>query len=239
MNALRNLFDNLKERLRSAWTEQMDSELVIRLRERFDELPTLAQKGIIAASIFLASLLLLWWPLSNITDSRDFNAKFEDHRQLLKELQQVQRDIASGPNPPMTAPPATFKSVFDQKLVANGIKPEQIKESLDVPTQIVSGTEERGFQYRIKKLTIRQIVDVTYEIEHTDPGLRILNLEIKNTDPDPHYYELTFKLVSYAPKISEIPGGGGGLIDSIKKNPGAPPGAPPSGFAPAVPTGTL
>jgi hypothetical protein len=216
MESLKNLFDNLKEKFKAAWAEQMESEVVIRLRERFDELPSLGQKAILTLSVLFGALILLWWPLSNLMDANDFNSKFDDHRELLKELQQVQRDIVSGPNPPFSTAPVNLKGQFDQKLSAGGVKPDQIKESVATPTRSVSGVDERGYVYQIQKLTIRQAVDLGYELEHSDPNLKLLDLKIVNNNPDPHYYDVTFKLVSYAAKAADIPSSGGGIIDSLK-----------------------
>ncbi len=65
MDSIRNLIENLKERIKAAWSEQQESELFISTKEKFEALPPVAQRSILAGILFFLILLVLWWPLSN------------------------------------------------------------------------------------------------------------------------------------------------------------------------------
>src|SRR5271154_3840163 len=104
MNQLKNLIENLKEKIKAAWAEQQESELFISTKEKFEALPAPAQRAIVVGVLFFLVLLILWWPLSNFLDSVDFNGKFDDRRQTLKELIRIEKDLASQPS--MAVPPS-------------------------------------------------------------------------------------------------------------------------------------
>jgi len=217
MEVLNNLFETFKEKAKAIWAEQMESELVIRLKERFEELPPIGQRGVVFGAIGIVIIVVLWWPVSNLMDASDLNQRFEERRQLLKELLQIQRDSASGDVVPLSPPPTALKVQLDQKIAQAGIKPEQVKESNELPPKNINGAQEQGLRYRLEHLTVRQAVDLGYEMEHTDPSLKLVGLDVVGNDPDPHFYEVAYKLVNYAPKIASA-GGGEGIIDTIKKN---------------------
>jgi len=221
MDALKNFFESLKEKLKAAWAEQQESELFISTKEKFEALPVAAQKAITVSGLFFLILLILWWPLSNFLDSMDFNGKFDDRRQTLKELLKIERDLASQPNMPMPPAPSSMKVQFDQKITGAGVKPEQVKEQSEMPQQNVGGAEQRGFQYRITHLTVRQALDLSYELEHTDPSFKVAGLELAAEPQDPHFYVVGIKIVSFAPKVADAGAPGRGLIDVIKKKSGA------------------
>jgi hypothetical protein len=217
MDALKSLLDNLKEKLKAGWAEQQESELYISTKEKFEALPTVAQRAIIAGIAFLAVLVVLWWPLSNFIDSVDFNSKFDERRQTLKELLRIERDIANNPNVPVPPAPSSMKGQFDSKIAGAGIKPDQIKDQSEMAPQMVAGANQQGFQYRIAHLTVRQALDLSYELEHTDPNFKLAGLELLAEPKDPHFYELGIKIVSFAPKIADLGAPGKGIVDSIKK----------------------
>lgn len=231
MDAFKNFFDNLKERLKTAWEEQQESPTFIAIKERYEELPPLAQKGVLWGLVAFGLILLFWWPVSDLTDSWNSSSQFEERRGHLKELLHIERDIAASPALPLAPPPPALKSQFDQKIAAAGVKPEQVKEASEV-NPAYRGVESRGFRYRIDRVTIRQGLDIAYEIEHTDPSLKLLDLEFSANATDPHFYEVAFNVVNFSPKSgAPEPGStGSAILDAVKKK-----GELPSGQRPTIP----
>lgn len=204
MNAIKNLIENIKERIKAAWAEQQESELFVSTKEKFEALPVPAQKAITLSALFFLILLILWWPLSNFLDSVDFNSKFEDRRQTLKELLRIERDLASQPNMPMPPAPSSMKAQFDQKITGAGVKTGQVVDQSEMPPQSINGAQQRGFQYHINHLTIRQALDLSYELEHTDPSFKLAGLELIAEPQDPHFYGVSIRVVSFAPKSQKL-----------------------------------
>jgi hypothetical protein len=218
MESLKTLLENLKEKIKVAWAEQQETELYISTKEKFEALPATTQKLIIAGVCFLVAVLFLWWPVSNFLDSMDSNSRFNEQRQVLKELFRIDRDMAGGPNVPVPPALSSLKATFDGKIAASGIKPDQIKDQSEMPPQNVGGADQKGFQYHIAHLTIRQALDLSYELEHTDPSLKLGGLELIAEPQDPHFYEVGIKLVTFAPKVADLGSPGKGIIDVIKRN---------------------
>jgi hypothetical protein len=216
MDSVKALLENLKERIKAAWAEQQESELFISTKEKFEALPAAAQRGILVGILFLLILLVLWWPLSNFLDSTDFNSKFDERRQTLKELLRIERDISSQPQLPAPPTPGSMKAQFDLKMASNGIKPEQIKDQGELPSQNVGGANQQGYQYRITHLTIRQAMDLGYDLEHVDPSFKLAGIELSAEPQDPHFYIVGIQVVNFAPKIAEAEIPGKGIVDAIK-----------------------
>ncbi len=220
MDAVKSFIENLKEKLKTAWAEQQESEFYISTKEKFEALPALTHKLIVTGVGFLIAILFLWWPVSNFVDSVSFNSKFDEDRLMLKELFRIDRDMASGPNVPTPPAPVSLKALFDGKIAAAGIKPEQIKDQSEMPPQNVGGADQKGFQYHIAHLTVRQAIDLSYELEHTDASLKVGGLELAAEPQDPHFYEVGIKLVTFAPKVADAGAPGKGIVDAIKKSRG-------------------
>jgi hypothetical protein len=221
MESLKAALENLKEKIKTSWAEQQESPWFIALKERFDELPPLGQKGVLWGTLAFIAFLVLSWPVSSLMESYELGDRFEERRQVLKDLLKIARDVAASPNVPTPPSPAVFKAQFDQRITAAQVKPEQIKESGELPPTTVAGTDQKGFFYRIEKLTIKQAMELGYDLEHSDPSLRLLSMEITAQKPDPHYYDVLYKVVNYAPKASENLAPGGAIADALKNRPGS------------------
>ena len=75
--SLQALIDSLKERLKNIAQEQQESELFIRLKEKYDSLSTLGQRLVKALALIFTLFIILWLPLSNLMDASDINSNFE------------------------------------------------------------------------------------------------------------------------------------------------------------------
>src|SRR5438105_512127 len=98
IETFKNILENLKEQLKNAWTAQQESAAFIALKEKFEELPPLAQKAVGWGALGFGILFVLWWPLSNLIDSSDLSRRFEEKRQILRDLVRIERDLASAPS---------------------------------------------------------------------------------------------------------------------------------------------
>jgi hypothetical protein len=63
MEVLKNIFESLKEQLKNAWAAQQESALFIAIKEKFEELPPLAQKAVGWGSLAMVVLFVLLWAL--------------------------------------------------------------------------------------------------------------------------------------------------------------------------------
>ena len=71
--AIAILYENLKEKLKTALAEQQESELYIRAKEKYESFPYNIQKLIKYSSIVFLLLVVMWWPMSLFFESSDLN----------------------------------------------------------------------------------------------------------------------------------------------------------------------
>jgi type II secretory pathway component PulM len=199
-----NLYENLKERLKGALQAQQESELYLRLKEKYESLPYTGQKAIKFSGLALILILILWLPFSFFTDSMDLNSHFEERRQSLKDILKLQRDFAAVPAPPVAPAPMSLKGALDQKIISHGVTQEQIKEVVEDNGGGPSNVEQKGIGYTIQHVTIRQALDIAYELEQTDKSFHLSNFEVMAEQQDPHFYSLKLKIINFSPKIQAI-----------------------------------
>lgn len=201
MDSLKEFFDNLKERIKTLIQEQQESELFISLKERYHALTPTMQKVVKWSAISFAAMMILWMPVFSFLDSVSRNGEFEDRRQSLKDLLKIERDYATI-TIATPANPFAMKGLMDQKLMAFGVKPEQIKDTTETSEPVVGSknVEQKGIQYQLLHLTIRQAIDVSCELEQMDKNLKLQDFELTAEPADPHYYNLRLKLITFVPK---------------------------------------
>lgn len=184
--------------------DQQESALFISIRERYEELPPIIQRAVLWSGGGIVMLMLLWWPMSNLMESSDVSTRFEEKRGALKELFKLSRDIQSAPDVPIAPRPMSIKAQFDQEVANAGVKPDQVKEAVEIPTSSLGSVEKVGILYRIGRITIKQAVDLGYNLQKLASGLHLAAFNLTADKADPHFYEVVFKIISYTPKMAEV-----------------------------------
>ncbi len=236
MEFLKNILESFLERLKTSWAEQQESPWFIALKERFEELPPLSQKLVMWTGFLFVATLILYWPATTMMDASEMADRFEEKRYALKDLLHITRDVAAAPTVLTPGPPSSLKAIFDQKIAAASVKPEQVKSSGEIPTSDIMGAEQRGYFYQIHKLTIKQAVSLAFELEHADFSLKLSGFELIAQNTDPHFYDVNYKIVNFAPKTAQSLLPGGGLLDAVKSKLPPPPPSIPKGQAPSIPS---
>lgn len=204
MDALNQFLENLKEKFKLALQEQQESELYLSLKEKYDALSNSGQLLVKIGGSILLLMGILFYPTMSFIDSTDLSAQFQEKREALKDLLKIERDYSAFTFTQPAQAPFAMKSMLDQKILAQGIKVEQIKDTVDASGGGPAQVEQRGVLYTIQHVTVRQAIDVAYELEQTDRSLRIADLELIATQADPHFYDMKIKLINFSAK-AEIP----------------------------------
>lgn len=203
MSALTSLIENIKERLKVILAEQQESELYIKIKDKYDELPTHMQRVVKYSSYSLALVFVLWLPLTSVLDSVDQNTEFGEQRAALKDFLKIQREFSALPVIPNPPSPMTLKGPMDQKIMAQGVAPTQIKETVEDNKGSPVNVEMKGIRYHIQHVTIKQALNIAYELENIDKSLRLSDLELTAEQKDPHFYDLKFRIINFAPKTQQ------------------------------------
>lgn len=207
MDKLKELFDQLKDAFMARWERFQESDTYISLHEKYDNLPARGQKLVILVSFVLAFLIVFSIPYAWFSTSQNSVVEFEDTKRTISELFEVSQEIKNIPPQGVGVTAADLRLRIDRILSEKGLGKEQITSvnetqftnpqgSVLIPSQI----NAQGIETNLKKLTLKQIVDIGYEFERISPLVKVLNLEIKATPEDMHYYDVQFRVSSFSVK---------------------------------------
>ena len=207
MDKLKEIIDQLKDTLTARWEQFQETDTYISLKEKYDNLPTKGQKLVTLGAFLFAFLIVISIPLAWFTASQNSVVEFEDTKTTISDLLEISQEIKNIPTDSMDINPGELKSRVEKILAEKGLGKDQIsgvnqtqftnpQGSNLIPPQI----NAQGIETNLKKLTLKQIVDIGYELERISPLVKVLNLEVKATPEDVHYYDVQFRVSSFSVK---------------------------------------
>ncbi len=230
-------FDSLKEqildRLGTIWGQIRETSIYINLSAKYEELTPSMQKLVNAGGVLAALLIVFSIPLSYLSTSSDNVTLFEEYRDTLRELLNVQREIAQAPDVPQAPPTEQVKGRIQQILTEAGLGPEQIREVKDADTAgdpptstIPNVVKQNGVVATLLKLNLKQVLDIGFQMQNIGPNLYLTSMDMTASKDDPHYYDVIYRVVGFA--VEEAPAAPeDGAAAPNKKGPPPPP--PPGG----------
>lgn len=212
MDKLKEIFDQFKDVFLARWDQFQESDTYISMREKYDNLPPRGQKFVVFAAFFMAFLMIFSIPYAWYATSQTSVVEFEDTKNTITDLLEVSQEIKNIPPQSLGMTSAELKAKVDKILAEKGLGKEQITSvnetqftnpqgSQLIPTQITA----TGVETNLKQLTLKQIVDIGYEFERISPLVKLLNLEMKATQADVHYYDVQFRVSSFSVKEATTP----------------------------------
>lgn len=209
MDKLKEIFDQLKDTAMARWDQFQETDTYISLREKYDNLPQKAQKLVIFASFFMLFLVVFSVPYAWYSASQTSVVEFEDTKTTINDLLEVSQEVKNIPPQSLGMTSSDLKSKTERILAEKGLGKEQITSlnetqftnpqgSQLIPPQITAS----GVEASLKQLTLKQVVDIGYELERISPLVKVLNLEMRATEADVHYYDVQFRVSSFSVKES-------------------------------------
>lgn len=205
MEKLLVIFEQIKEQFLARWEQFQDSETYLQLKEKYDNLSPLGQKSLIALSVFFVFLFIFVTPYSWYATSEEYVLSFEDNKNLITNLLDVSQEAKKIPQHTQKLSSSDLKNRMDKILQDKWIPKEQIERIAESQFKnpqgsnlIPHGIDQNGVELNIKKLTLKQIVDLGYEFERISPMVKTLSLEMKASPENPHYYNTEFKISSFS-----------------------------------------
>lgn len=207
MDKLKEVFEQFKDTVLARWDQFQETDTYISLREKYDNLPPRGQKLAVFAAFFMAFLVIFSVPYAWHAASQSSVAEFEDTKETIGELLEVSQEVKNIPPQSLGISSADLKMRTDKILAEKGLGKEQITSvnetqftnpqgSQLIPAQIIAN----GIEANLKQLTLKQIVDIGYEFERISPLVKVLNLEMRATEADVHYYDVQFRVSSFSVK---------------------------------------
>lgn len=207
MDKLKELIDQIKDTLSARWDEIQETDTYISLREKYDNLPQAGQKLVIFLAFAFSFLIVFSIPYGWFSNSQSSVVEFEDTKNTISDLLEVSQGIKNIPPQGLGLSSSDLKTQADKILSEKGLGKDQITSinetqftnpqgSKLIPPQI----NAIGIETNLKKLTLKQIVDIGYEFERISPLVKILNMEMNATPEDHHYYDVQFRVSSFSVK---------------------------------------
>lgn len=204
-------FESLKEKLRDQFTELwgriQETSLFQNAREKFEALNTRMQKIIIASIAMLGVLFLFSFPYSNITSSQGNLEVFEENRSLIRRLLKAAKTLKEPSPLPPEMPGEVLTSEVNRALdefhlvgeQMGGVQPLNEKATTLVP----DGVKQVAVMLQLKKLNLKQIVEISHRLQSLSIGVRLMGLDIRENAASSHYFDVNYKLVNFSvPRVA-------------------------------------
>lgn len=201
-------FDDLKDQIRDVGSRIgsriQESSAYLELQEKFQGLSPTAQKISLLLAGILGLLVVLLVPLMFFFSSMDYVTQYEDKQQLIRDLFRVSRETASLPPAPSPISTADLEVSARNSLSRVRLQPEQIASVAALPSASVPGIskaiEQSAVAVELKRLNLRQLIDAGHELQLVHPTAKLMGIEVRAGQPDPHYFDVTYKIIAFSAK---------------------------------------
>jgi len=199
---LNDFVERFSERCKALWGEFQESQIFIRIKEKIDELPSAVQKGLLWGSAGLVIFIIISIPFSAYWSSTDFEDEFVETKDTIKDLLKLSRSGAGGEN--YEGPGPSFLRGRASTIFADaGLIPEQIEPTTEINSKgdsklIPSSITQKGIQVNLKKLNLKQVLDIGHRLENIHPNVFLTGLDMVANSEDNHYYDVSYILVGFS-----------------------------------------
>lgn len=201
--ALEAIKDQIRDQVIALWGRVQESSLYNSLMEQYQAWPTSVQRLVAFGSGFLVVLMVLSIPYSRIDSASVSVAEFTEYRTLLRDLLRIGR--AAKEPPPL---PPGFTALDLQTQIQNltgelALVPEQLVGVLPLDERPAGSlappaVQQQGVSASFKKLNLSQVLDIGFRLQMISPGTKLTGLNLIANSEDNHYYDVTYKVVSFS-----------------------------------------
>jgi hypothetical protein len=210
-----NLRDQVVDKALSYWDSVQETSLYMRLSERYAGLSNPIQNLIVIASAVTIALILFLIPYSYYSDSTEQLEVFQDTAFTIKALDKVNRSAAELQSLPRSFSSEEMRSTLQQVFERSRILPEQIASITTATVEkspsggaggmIWKNSKSEQVVANLKQLTLLQIVALGRSVEMEFQGMVFLDLAIKATNEDPHYFDVSYTFASFSQDEAAVP----------------------------------
>lgn len=199
---IQDLKEQLKDNLTTAWEKIQENPTFNNIKEKYEILPASTQKIMIYLSGVIAALFIALIPYSFIASSSDNVEKFEDSRDLTRQLLKSS-SLASNISLPREVSSEQLKGKINRALGVVQLTDEQI-ESIEEskPSQdsrfIPKDVKQVAISISLKKLNINQVIDAAHSLNNMGNNIVLLNMNLIATKEDPHYYNTNLEVRAFS-----------------------------------------
>ena len=197
--ALEELRDQLTQRLKDLGSKIQESPAFQSLKEKFDDLPSNQQKIVTILLVVVVSFFVFSFPYENWSASSTSITEFEERRQLIRDLLKVTKETNEMPSFPPAPELGQIKTDIEMNLQQLQLVPEQMAGiNVEMPANsplVPLGRQEGGIKVMLKKLNLRQVVDISSKLQSMQPAVKLKNLSLDSNLQDPRYLDAVLEFV--------------------------------------------
>lgn len=222
--AAADIKERLQEQLVALGGKIAESQAWQKLMERYQSLSPTGQKLSLSGVGALLALLLFLLPWSFFSGSQDSVAEFEDKKRLIRDMFRYSHLASSLPRSPEPVSQAQLRSLIQGILLGTrpALLPEQNLGMDDFDNFIGGGGKsdslpksltQKGVLVKLSRLNLEQIISIGTKLKDIRPTVKLVGMKIQANQPDPHYFDVGFKLVAF-----DLPGEPAGKTAPGKAN---------------------
>lgn len=198
--------DRLKEQLQAIGLRIQESTAYQQLMERFQDLNPNAQKIVLAAGGFVGALLLFLLPWTFFSSSQTSVADFESKKQLIRDLFRTSHHVSTLPPVPPTISSSELRNQVQAILSSERptVLPDQIVDISDFDNKsakspsLPASLQQSGVAVKLSRLNLDQVAKIGAKLQEIRPTAKMVGVRVQSTVADPHYFDVTFKLVAFS-----------------------------------------
>ncbi len=199
--------DDIKEELKENWIELwgriQDSPAYNNLREQYENLSPNAQRILIVGAAAFIVFIFAMIPYSYFSSSFSSDAHYVSNRNLIRKLLRANQLASESESMPKTVDADTLKTKITDMLAHYPLLPEQNGGIVTIPPDdlgpgvAVRRLRVSGVGVKLKKLNLKQIVEIGYELESQNPNVKLAGIDMTADRTNTHYFDVLFKLAVY------------------------------------------
>lgn len=200
--------DNLKEQFKALGAkisqQVQESPSYAQAQDRYENLSPSGQKVVMAGGVLLILFLLLFIPLSNLSDSQTTLGLFEEKRGLIRDLFKTYRESSATPS--VIRPPdyEILRTNVESIIARAELMPDQNLGTIEITAEgklIPQNLVTHALQVKLAKLNLKQIVDIGTGLVGISESVKMKDMQITAHRQDTRYFDVTYKL--YSLKVPE------------------------------------
>ena len=197
--ALEELKEQLTQNLKDLGAKIQDSPAFQTLKEKFEDLPSNQQKTVMALFALVVGFFIFSFPYENWSSSMASLDTFQSQRDLIRDLLKVTKETSQIPSFPSAPDLGQVKTDIEMRLQQFQLVPQQLGGvTVEMPSNsplIPEKRQEGGVKVVLNKLNLRQVVDITSQLQTLHPSVKLKDISLDANVQDPRYLNATLNFV--------------------------------------------
>ncbi|MCB0355577.1 MAG: hypothetical protein KDD40_01130 [Bdellovibrionales bacterium] len=204
--------DDLKDQLLDNW-ERLKNRIAEdpsfnSLKERYETLPAIGQKGLLVGVSLLLLLILIYIPYGYFETAREYENKYNTYKNTIRELLKIGKSDVSNIEATQRGDLEGLKERITTSINSFNLTSEQIQPITLIPKAENSlarpPIEEETFAVRLNKLNLDQLLQIGADLHRQFNNLKMTGMIVTADKEKAGYFNIEFRLSKfYLPEATD------------------------------------